>query len=381
MSQNIRKTINEPQKVPVIREIEQGFRTLLETVPDSMVVVDSGGEIILVNTQAVTMFGYARDELLGKTIELLVPERFREEHSEHRSHYFAAPAVRRMGSGLELSGLRKDGTEFPVEISLAPLKTTDGLLACAAIRDISERIQFAEREALIKELEERNAELEQFAYTVSHDLKSPLVTIQGFVGTLKKSALEGNVSRLEEDTERIRKAADQMKQLLDALLELSRIGRIANPPEDVQMGDLAREVVDLCSGALAETGVRVEISRDLPTVRGDRVRLREVLQNLVENAIQFTAKEAKPRIEIGVCQVGQGPVIFVRDNGVGIDVRYQARIFKLFEKLDKRTAGSGIGLALIKRIVEVHDGRIWVESEGVGKGATFYFTLGESPEK
>ncbi len=237
------------------------------------------------------------------------------------------------------------------------------------------RVHAAERERLITELEARNAELERFTYTVSHDLKSPLITIKGFLGLLGRDAAAGDAERLRHDIERIGAAADTMGSLLDELLELSRIGRVVNPSEEVDLAELAQEAARSVAGELAERRIEVDIAADLPTVTGDRLRLLEVLQNLLANAARFMGEQAAPRVEIGVRRAGGEAVITVRDNGIGIDPRYHERVFGLFERLDAHAEGTGIGLALVKRIVEFHGGRIWVESEGLGKGCTFCFTL------
>ncbi len=233
----------------------------------------------------------------------------------------------------------------------------------------------AEREKLIQELEARNTEMERFTYTVSHDLKSPLITMKGFLGYWLKDAAAGNVERMKKDIRTIGSAADKMHRLLEELLELSRIGRVVNPPVEISLSELAREAVAQVAGSIAERGVAVAVAPDLRVVFGDRVRLLEVLQNLVENAVKFIGDQAAPRIEIASRQEAGETVLLVRDNGMGIDASYRERIFELFERLDSGTEGTGIGLALVKRIVEVHGGRIWVESEGKGHGSTFCLTL------
>jgi len=233
----------------------------------------------------------------------------------------------------------------------------------------------ARLESAIAELESKNAELERFTYTVSHDLKSPLITITGFLGLLEQDARKGDHERLERDVERIRAAAGRMSRLLDELLELSRIGRLRNAPEEVPFGELAREATSLLASAIGESGAEVEIEPDLPEVRGDRPRLLEVVQNLVENAVKFMGSQPRPRIEIGAREEGGETVFHVRDNGIGIDPAYHEKVFGLFERLDPQTDGTGIGLAIVRRVVEVHGGRIWVESEGMGRGTAFRFTL------
>ncbi len=232
-----------------------------------------------------------------------------------------------------------------------------------------------EREGLIAELEAKNAELERFNYTVSHDLKSPLVTIKGFLGLLRRDAAAGDLDRLDHDVQRISAAADKMHTLLEELLELSRVGHQVGTSDEVSMRDVAFEALELAGGMIAESEAEIEIAPDLPQAIGDRVRLVEVYQNLITNALKYMGPQTEPRIEIGFDNNGSGRRFFVRDNGVGIDPRYHERIFGLFERLDADAEGTGIGLALVKRIIEMHGGSIWVESQGEGRGSTFYFTL------
>lgn len=252
-----------------------------------------------------------------------------------------------------------------------------------AVQDITDRKRVEEeREALIHELENKNAELERFTYTVSHDLKSPLVTITGYLGFLEQDALNGHKERIESGIRRISGAAMKMQALLNDLLELSRIGRLMNPAEDVPFGEIVNEAMDLLRGRLDEADAIVEIQRDLPTVHGDRVRLVEVVQNLLENAVKYADPRVRLRIEIGMDGINEQnfPVFHVRDNGMGIEPQYHELIFGLFNKLDAQSEGTGIGLSLVKRIIEVHNGRIWVESEK-GKGAAFHFSLPTPPTK
>ncbi len=267
----------------------------------------------------------------------------------------------------------------------APVSTRDeiGVLA-RSFNEMTRRLrmlyddlkqEIAEHRLAQEELEAKNAELERFTYTVSHDLKSPLVTIKGFLGLLQKDAAAGNEERMRRDVERIQSAAETMNRLLDELLELSRVGRQINPPEDVALGELARLAVEILAGEIEAGAVEIEIVPDMPAVSGDRVRLLEVFQNLLANAVKFMGDQESPRIEVGVRETGDEPVIFVRDNGMGIDPKYQEKIFGLFERLDGEVEGTGVGLALVKRTVEVHGGRIWVESPGLDYGSAFCFTL------
>jgi PAS domain S-box-containing protein len=240
--------------------------------------------------------------------------------------------------------------------------------------------ELEERKKLIDELAKKNAELEQFTYTVSHDLKSPLVTINGFLGYLEQDALSGNIERLKKDTLRIQEAVHKMQRLLNELLELSRIGRMMNVPEMLPFEDLVNEARTIVHGRLKERRVQVQVQPELSHVYGDRPRLVEVLQNLIDNAAKYMGAQEQPRITIGQRGVENGmPIFFVSDNGMGIPQEHHERVFGLFNKLDARSEGTGVGLALVKRIIEVHGGRIWVESEA-GMGATFLFTLPTKPK-
>jgi signal transduction histidine kinase len=247
-----------------------------------------------------------------------------------------------------------------------------------AVQDVTERkLVEAEREALIHELEAKNAELERFAYTVSHDLKSPLITIRGFLSFVEQDAIAGNLDRVRSDVARISDAVEKMQRLLNELLELSRVGRVMSPPQSVSLAALAKEAASLVAGRLRDNRVEVVIPDGLPDVWGDRARLVEVMQNLIDNAAKFMGEQPQPRIEVGARRDPDELVLYVRDNGKGIDPRFRDRVFGLFEKLDPESDGSGVGLALVKRIVDLHKGRVWVESEGLGRGATVCFTLPE----
>ncbi len=232
----------------------------------------------------------------------------------------------------------------------------------------------AERSELLADLARKNAELERFTYTVSHDLKSPLVTIQGFVGMIGAELGPSTPEQIRRDLGRISGAADKMQRLLADLLELSRVGRIVNPEELAPFADLIRDAVELVQGHLTARSVEVVVQDGLPEVKVDRRRLVEVLQNLLENASKFVVADRAPRIEIGFR--AEDRAFYVRDNGQGMDPAYLDRIFNIFEKLDPRAEGSGVGLSLVRRIVEAHGGRIWAESVGPGEGTTFWLTLG-----
>lgn len=233
----------------------------------------------------------------------------------------------------------------------------------------------SELERLVEKLEAQNAELERFNYSVSHDLKSPLVTMKGFLGLLRQNLAAGNPRAVDANLARIEKAADHMRVLLDELLELGRLGRLPNRPETVPLSEVVREAADLLSGRLAVSSVELEIQPDMPTVQADRARLLEAFQNLLDNAVKFLGDQPRPLVRVGASREGAEVRCWVSDNGVGIDARYRERIFEVFERLSADTEGAGVGLAIVKRVVEAHGGRVWVESDGPGSGSTFRFTL------
>jgi PAS domain S-box-containing protein len=356
-----------------LRESERRFREMLENVQLVAVMLDAQGNITFCNDSLLDLTGWQREEVLGQNwFDTFMPPPQVERMFRETIVQGAVP------THFENEICTRQGDRRLIVWNNTVLRDVQGeVIGTASIgEDITERKRAeAEREALIRELEAKNAELERFAYTASHDLKSPLITIKGFLGFLGQDLLAGNVERMKADLGRIANAADKMEQLLDELLELSRIGRLVNPPERVSFGELAREAVSMIAGRLAQRGVQVDIAPDLPVVYGDRHRLREALQNLVDNAAKFMGEQPDPRVEIGVRLHGDQAVFYVRDNGMGIDPRYHDKVFGLFEKLDTKSEGSGIGLAIVKRIVEVHGGRVWVESEGLGQGSLFCFTL------
>lgn len=249
-------------------------------------------------------------------------------------------------------------------------------LLMGSVWKIAERRRVeAEREVALREIEEKNAELERFTYTVSHDLKSPLVTIKTFLGYLEEDIKSPDNPRVQQDLGFMHSAADKMAQLLDELLELSRVGRLNNTPQKIAFSELAAEAVRLDAGRISERGATVTINDSPLVLFGDRSRLVEIWQNLVENAVKYSSNAVTPHIEIG-CEIEGGTaVFFVLDNGMGIDPRYHEKIFSLFDKLDPSSEGTGLGLALAKRIVEIYGGKIWVESAGEGHGSCFRFTL------
>ena len=233
------------------------------------------------------------------------------------------------------------------------------------------------RQKLMNSLEDKAAEMERFVYTVSHDLKSPLITIQGFLGLLEKDALEGETRRLQGDIGQIKKASRQMQELLADLLEMSRIGRLVNPPEEVAFSELVEDAVALLAGQINECGAQIEVAPDLPTLFGDRKRLLEVVQNLIDNALKFRGEQEAPCIEIGARREKGENICYIKDHGIGIEPRYHEKVFELFDRLNPQVEGTGIGLTIVKRIMDLAGGRIWVESAAKGTGCSFCFVVPE----
>lgn len=351
---------------------ESRMRAMFDAIPDMLFELNRDGTILQFVPSAQFEPLVPPAEFLGKKVGEVVP-------SVAEQTTFAIARALESGQVNAFEYQLTQGEE--VKIFEARIAAVDAETVIAMIRDVS-LIKWisAEREKLITELEAKNAELERFVYTVSHDLKSPLVTIVGFLGYLEEDIRRGNMEDLRKDVERIYLAAYKMQDLLKDLLELSRIGRTMNPPQAISFEELVKEALELTEGRLQEHGVRASIQPNLPMIRGDHKRLLELTQNLIDNAAKYMGDQTEPKIEIG--QAGyenEKPILFVRDNGMGIAPEYFERIFGLFNKLNPNSEGTGVGLALARRIVEFHGGRLWVESE-LGKGATFYFTLPPASE-
>jgi PAS domain S-box-containing protein len=357
-----------------LRQKSEEQKALLSTIPALVYFKDRNDTYIAANKAFADMTGTTIDEIAGKTDY--------DFFTRAEADFFRRCDQEVMESGEPMYNIEEpvtgaDGKKMWVSTSKTPFFDSDGsVIGMVGItQDISEQKRAEEeRELLIKELEAKNSEMERFVYTVSHDLRSPLVTIQGFVGMLRKDIEENERERVETDLAFIGNATAKMDRLLSDTLQLSRIGRVVNPPEDVPFGELVQEALGQTTTKINSSGAAISVAEDFPAVHVDRMRIVEVLVNLIENSINYTVEESKPTIAVDYRVEGDETVFFVRDNGIGMDESQHEKVFQLFYKIDKGSKGTGAGLAIVKRIVEVHEGRIWIESE-TGKGCTICFTL------
>jgi PAS domain S-box-containing protein len=361
------------------RESDRRFSTLFDNSGDSILILN-GLVILDCNGKARQTFRGSEEDLAGRSIlDLCTPDARNSEEAQWRSAADAALSGAPQFFTSVLS--RRGGEEFEGEVSLSAIHFGREVVLQAVIRDRTEaRTAAEEREWLIRELEAKNGELERFNYTASHDLKSPLVTIKNFVGMLAIDLESQDYEGVRDDLRRVASAADRMNDLLDDLLELSRLGRTSYPPRIVSMEQIVEETLELLEGITQARSARIILDGPLADAWADPARIKTVWQNLIENAVKYSKEDQPLEIRIGCRVQPRGTEYYVRDNGIGIDGRYHLKIFEQFHKLDAATDGSGIGLALVHRIITAHNGRVWVESDGPGRGAAFWFFLPGPPE-
>lgn len=362
------------------------MRVAFEAAPNGAVIVDGDGVILHVNAQLERDFGYDRAELVGKKIEMLLPERVRSAHVTMRARFMDEnESSRLMGRGRNLTGRRKDGVEFPIEIGLNAVETPHGPVVVASVADISQRkaaedrLQFyaQELEARNNDLSHSNQELDDFAYVASHDLKEPLRGIHNYASFLNEDYADklGDDGRAKLAT--IARLAQRLEDLIDTLLLYSRVGRVDLAVRETDLDEIVRDVLDSLAFSLKEKGVEVRLPQRLPKFYCDGARVAEVFRNLISNAVKYNDKPNK-WVEIGFEQPLEGATRFyVRDNGVGIREKHLDTVFRIFRRLHARDqfgGGAGAGLSIVKKIVERHRGRIWAESVP-GEGSVFRFTL------
>ncbi len=354
------------------RRAARRFELVVEAAPNAMIMVDGAGRVSLVNSEAERLFGYARDELVGQPIELLVPESLRAHHPAQRVAFLAAPRQRAMGQGRDLRARRKDGTEFPVEIGLNPIETGEGPVVLCAVVDISERKRAEQAiSSTNAALRAKTAEMEEFVYGVSHDLKSPMVTMGAFLDIAREDLARGNTAGTEDALRRVRNAIARMHNLIDDLLELSRLGTVVPKLAAIDLNELLGIVVDASGKQLAEAGLEVRCEARLPIVRGDRNHLYQALENLISNASKYASSGPSPRVLVSSEERGPELLVKVSDNGPGIPATQRTRVWKLFHRLQPRNAsGTGVGLSIVARVMQTHGGRAWVEESPSG-GACF----------
>lgn len=356
-----------------LQESEQRLRAIVDSEPECVTLIAPDGRLTDINPAGLAMIeADSREQVLGQSVLNLIAPSHHESYRDLHQR-----VIRGESATLEFEIIGFKGTRRWLDTNAVPLRDMrNEITALLGItRDITERRQVQlERERLLAELRSCNAEMESFVYTISHDLKSPLITIGGFASLATKDLARGDLRAAQDSLGEIRQAVNDMQRLIGDLLDLSRTGHIAGEPEPMALGVVVEAVIHRLSERIQRLDAAVEAAPDLPAICADRTRIEQVFQNLIDNALKYSRKDVKPLIQIGFVRTKDDLRLYVRDNGRGIKKAYQERIFGLFERVDAKTEGTGIGLAISRRIVEVHGGRLWVESEP-GQGSIFWISL------
>jgi signal transduction histidine kinase len=381
----------EAEEAKELQESHEKLTKIVDGSPIPTFVINSEHKITNWNTAIETLTGTKREEVIGTDkqwisfypdkrpvmADLIVdgaPESDLKEKYEDK--YKKSSLIEGAYDGLDFFPTLGEGGKWLL-FTAAPLRESNGDFtgAIETLQDLTElKVAEKDRERLLNELKAKNRELEHFTYTVSHDLRSPLYAIQGFACLMSEELEQGNTESMEKALNRIENAATKMDRLLSDTLELSRIGRVANPPKNVPFGAIVKEALEQIAEHIKSSEAEISVANDFPAVHVDRMRIVEVLVNLITNSIKYRDNQRTPKIEIGYRIEGEDTVLFVKDNGIGIDPSQHEKVFELFYRVDKSITGTGAGLAIVKRIIEVHGGRIWIESEK-GEGCTIWFTL------
>lgn len=374
---------------------------ILATAADPIIVIDETGVIEMANAATSRLFGFTHEALLGKNVSMLMPEPFRTEHDGYIQHYLDTGETKIIGVGREVPAQRSDGSTFPMFLSVSEVNGQKPRRFTGIIHDLTHRVEAeqallqanstlearvenrtSELRALLVELERSNRDLEQFAYFASHDLQAPLRNVRQGLELLDEHLVSTLGEGLDDEAQELRRlvsdAVSRMEELIRGLLDYSRVDRRkVSPVAAVDLNVVATELRQILQADLAEADAELVID-ELPIVQGDRLQLRQVLQNLLQNSLKYRVDETRPRVEINGRPEGEEWIISVGDNGIGIDEAQHERIFELFGRGHSGYEGVGLGLAIAQRIVESHGGRIWVES-AADKGATFHIALPRNP--
>ncbi|MFT5969989.1 MAG: PAS domain S-box-containing protein [Flavobacteriales bacterium] len=367
------KMLGTAQDITESKLAEQKFKSLLESAPDAMLIVNKMGIIELTNKQTELLFGYKKSELIGQKVEFLIPSRFHSKHKNNRKSYQENANSRPMGQGLELFGLHKEGSEIPVEISLSPIYNNGEKLVSAAIRDITQRKEIEKKQQdLYNQLEKSNTELENFAYIISHDLKAPLRSIAAVSEWIQEDLKEKGSAAEGKNWEILISQIEKMYTLIDGVLEYSRVGRITEDLKAINLNALVHSIFEMYVNS---NNIKFKIDEELPVIRFEPIKAQQIFQNIISNSVNAIGA-SKGDIAVGFKTEKDSLVFYVKDNGPGLEEKYFEKIFVISQSLDAtgESKSTGIGLTIVKKIIESYKGKIWIESD-LGKGASFYFSL------